>query len=109
MEEIDFKQLIEECIEVTKGHLGKSWKAFKPYAEHELKKFAESAEFLAKLRAKGKITDDELQERLEFQKQAFKSVLLTIEGIGLITAQNVTNAILDIVGKAVKAALGTVL
>lgn len=109
MADIDFTQVLKDCLEAAKGELGKSWKKYKPYAEHEIKQFAQSAEFLAKLRAAGEIDDEELQERIELQKLAFKNVLLTIEGIGLITAQKVTNLILKIVSTALQTALGAVI
>jgi len=109
MPAIDLQQILNDSIEAVKPILGKSWKSFKPYAEHEFKKFAESAAFLAELRLTNKIDDDELKERLEIQRIALKNVMLAVEGIGLVTAQNAINAVIEIVKKAAKAALSVAL
>lgn len=109
MADIDIKQIIIDCTNEVKAILGKSWKQYKPYAEHEFSKFSESAEFLAKLKLSGSISDEELKLRLEMQELAFKSVLLAIQGIGIVTVQNVLNAVLGIVYKAINAVLGGVI
>lgn len=109
MASIDYKQLLADCFSVAKSELGNSWNSFKPYAEHEFKQFAENAEFLAKLKLAGEITDEELKARLEIQRLALKNVMLTIEGIGLIAAQNVVNAVLGVIGKAIQTAIGIIL
>jgi hypothetical protein len=109
MESIDYEKVVSDCLEAVREELGRSWKKFKPFAEHELRQFAENAEFLAKLRHDQVIDDDELKARLEIQRLAFKNVVLTIKGVGLVTAQNAVNAILGIVRKAVRKALDVVL
>ena len=98
---LDYKQIVSECLAAAKTELGKSWKSFKPYAEHEFRQFAENAEFLAHLKLAGTIENEELKARLEIQRLALKNVLLTMRGIGLVTAQNTVNAVLKIVGEAV--------
>ena len=60
---------------------------------------------MAQLKLAGTIDNDELKARLEIQQLALKNVLLTMKGIGLITAQNTVNAVLKIVGKAVSKVL----
>ncbi len=102
MPSIDLKTILNDSVAVVKPILGKSWKDFKPYAEHEFKKFAESAEFLAKLKLQNSLDDEELKARLELQKLALKNVMLTIQGVALVTAQKAVNAVLDIVAKAIK-------
>lgn len=109
MESIDFEKVVNDCLEATRGELGRSWKKFKPFAEHELRQFAENAEFLARLRHDQVIDADELNARLEIQRLALRNVMLTIKGVGLVTAQNTVNAILGIVAKAVRNALAVAL
>lgn len=109
METLNYKQVVAECLAAAKTELGRSWKSFKPYAEHEFRQFAENAEFLAQLKLAGTIDNDEFKARLEIQRLALKNVLLTMKGIGLITAQNTVNAVLKIVGKAVSKVLEIVL
>lgn len=109
MADLDIQQVLKDCTIAVKNILGKSWKQFKPYAEHEFKKFTESAEFLAKLKLSANIDDEELGMRLKMQELSLKNVLLTIQGIGLVTAQNVINAVLNIVYGAINAVIGGVL
>ncbi len=101
METIDFKQVVSDCIAAAKEELGKSWKRFKPYAEHEFRQFAENVEFLAQLKRKGTLEDEEFKARVDIQRLALKNVLLTIKGIGLLSAQNTVNAVLKVVAKSV--------
>lgn len=109
MESIDYEKVVSDCLEAARVELGRSWKKFKPFAEHEIRQFAENAEFLARLRHDQVIDNDELKARLEIQRLALRNVMLTIKGVGLVTAQNTVNAILGIVHKAVRKTLAVVL
>jgi len=105
MAAINFKQILDESIVFARTELGGTFKKLKPFAEHEFTQFAENAAFLAKLKLDGIIEGDELKSRLELQKLALNNVLLTIKGIGLVSAQNLVNGILAIVSKAIMGAL----
>ena len=109
MATIDIKQIVSESITLAKEEVGRAWTKLKPFAEHEFTQFAEDAVFLATLKLKGAIDENELKGRIELQKLALSNVLLAIKGIGIITAQNIINGVLMIIGKAVKSALSVVL
>jgi len=109
MADIDFSKIVADAMSFTKQELGKTWNKLKPYAEHEFTQFAENAVFLAKLKLAGTIEDEELKARLNIQRIALNNVLLAIKGIGLVTAQNVVNGVLDIVTKSIKKTLQVVL
>jgi hypothetical protein len=109
MASIDLKQILKESFSVSKGILKDSWNKLEPYAEHEFRQFAENAEFLATLKLMGEIGEEELKARMEIQRLSLKNVLLTLEGIGLVTAQNVVNAVFAIVQKAIEGALNIAL
>lgn len=109
MADINFKQILDDSISLAKQELGSSFKKFKPFAEHEFRQFAENAAFLANLKLQGVIEDAEFKSRMELQRLAFGNVLLAIKGVGLVTAQNLVNGILGIVGKAIKTALNITL
>ena len=98
MADINFKQILDDSIAFSKGELGATFKKLKPFAEHEFTQFAENTAFLAKLKFLGTIDDDEFKSRLLLQRLAFSNVLLAIKGIGIVTAQNLVNGILAIVG-----------
>jgi hypothetical protein len=109
MAAIDIKQIVAESIALAKQEVGESWTKLKPFAEHEFTQFAEDALFLATLKLKGAIDENELKARIELQKLALSNVLLAIKGIGIVTAQNVINGVLMIVGKAIHTAISVIL
>lgn len=109
MAAINFQQILADSIATTKEQVGSAWKKLKPFAEHEFTQFAENAVFLANLKLKGVIDENELKVRLDIQKLALANVLLAIKGIGLVTAQNVVNGVLGVVSAAIKKALQVVL
>ena len=102
---IDFKQILDDALALAKKELGSTYKKLKPYAEHEFTQFAENTAFLAGLKLKGMITQEELRLRLKLQKQALSNVLLAIQGIGLVVAERIINGVLGIIAKAVKSTL----
>jgi hypothetical protein len=109
MPELDFQKVLTDSLSFAKGELGTGFKKVKPFAEHEFRQFTENALFLAKLRVLGTIDDDELKSRLELQKLAVANVFLAIKGVGLVTAQNIVNGVLDIIGKAIKKSINVAL
>ncbi len=105
MANIDINAVLQDCITKAQSDLGTAWNDAKPFAEQSFKQFAEDAEFLANLRLTNQIDDAELKDRFSIQWLAVKNVLLTIEGIGLIAAQNTVNDIIGIVTTAIQTAL----
>jgi hypothetical protein len=61
---------------------------------------------LAQLRITNQITQEELEARLSFQKLAFQNVLITLQGLGLIAAQNIVNGVIGILRTAIEKAIG---
>ena len=109
MATIDFSNTVTDSITFAKNEFGKSWKDFKDFAEHHFTQLAKDAEFLAGLKLKGILSDDEFIARFTLQKLHLQNVLLTIKGIGLVTAQNLVNGVVAIIGKTIKKSLGIVL
>jgi signal transduction protein with GAF and PtsI domain len=79
------------------------------YAEAEAKKLATSAAEIALLRASGQITDEEAKLHLDIQKHASRAVLLGIEGISLLGAEEAINGALSVIGDAIHKATGLAL
>jgi hypothetical protein len=102
---IDYNQIVSDCVSSAKQIAGNTWNSLKPYAEHEFRQFAENAEFLAKLRATNNISEEEFKSRIDIQRLSLRNVLLTVEGIGLVAAQNIVNAVLSIVFTAIKSVI----
>jgi endonuclease III-like uncharacterized protein len=54
----------------------------------------------------GTVTNEQAALLLDMQKNASRSALLAIQGIGLVTAQNILNGALGAVAATVNKALG---
>lgn len=106
LSDIDINTLIKEMTEAAKKELKSKWKEVKPFAEQQLKSFAENIKMIAVLKAKGKINEEKARLHLAIQKESARTVLLTIEGIGLITAENAINAALKVVQTTVNKSIG---
>jgi hypothetical protein len=102
-------QILADSLAVLKNNAQNAYNKAKPYAEQEFKKLADDALFLAGLLNNHEIDDNEFKQRLMMQKHAATNVLLTIQGIGLVAAQNTINAVIGIVSTAVQKVLGVVL
>jgi len=105
LQALDYKKILSDSIALAKNEAGSSFNKLKPFAEHQFQQFAEDALFLANLKLKKTIDDEELKSRIQLQKLALQNVLLAIKGIGLVTAQNIVNGVLAIVATAVKGAI----
>lgn len=105
MANINFNQLLKDCLGAAENHLKDAYQAAKPFAEQSFKQFAEDALFLAKLRLANEIDDNELKHRLDNQKIALANVLLAVKGIGLIEAQDTINEVFGFVSDAIFGAI----
>ena len=79
------------------------------YAKSEAKKLATSAAEIAALRLSGEITDQEAKLHLEIQKNASRAILMAVQGISIIAAEQAINAALKVIGGAIKTATGVAL
>jgi len=100
-EKFNIDEIVKDSVALARKEVGKAWKELRPYADHEFRQFSENAEFLAQLKKKKVISEEELASRLAIQKMALNNVLLAVKGIGAVTAQNVVNAVFKVVEKAI--------
>ena len=59
-----------------------------------------------KLKLLGQIDEEEAELQFNIQKNASRTVLLTIEGLGILAVEQAINAALDVVSDTVNTALG---
>jgi len=102
----DIQSLVSPIIGAMKPILSKSWSEVSAYAQTEATKMAQTLDSIAELRLAGKIDDVQASALLDMQKHSMQAVLLCVEGIGLIAAQNAINAALDAVKDVVNGKLG---
>jgi hypothetical protein len=103
---LDIKALVDAMLGAMKPILQKSWKDVSEYATVESQKMAHTLASIAELRLAGKIDDEQAATLLEMQKHAMRAVLLAVEGVGLVAAQNAINAALDALKDTVNGAIG---
>lgn len=103
---LDTASLIQPMLDAVQPVLKKSWGEAKDYAQSEARKIAETLATIEQLSAKKQITQPQASALLDMQKNATRAVMLTLEGIGLIAAQNAINAALKAIAPTVNKALG---
>lgn len=103
---LDTQQLVQDMLGAAKLNLGKFWKQAKPFADNETLNMANKLLMIEKLKLEGKITKEEALLHIDIQKSAFRTVLLSIKGLGLIAVEGTINAALGAIAKVVNKALG---
>jgi hypothetical protein len=106
MADLDWNDLVKKMLGAAKPILLQHYNEAEPYAESEFKKIGEAVTTIIKLKALGKITEKKAMLHMQMQALAAQNVLLTVEGIGIVTAQEAINAALGVIRDAVNAALG---
>lgn len=99
-------QLGKDILAAFKGSLSEKWPEIREYGEAEAKKLAQTLVMIEALRASGKITEEQARLHLEIQRNATRTVMLTLEGLGILAVEAAMNAALASVREAVNTALG---
>ena len=103
---LDTSALAEQLRGVLKGELRTFWPEIKEYAKTESLKLAQTLAMIETLRSLGKLSPQQAELHLQIQKNAMRSVLLTVEGLGLLAAEQAINQALALVKDQVNAAVG---
>lgn len=103
---LNASQLSKEILGAFKGVLTKKWPDIREYGEAESKKLAQTLIMIEALMASGKINEEQASLHLEIQKNATRTVLLTLEGLGILAVEAAINAALGVVRGAVNTAIG---
>lgn len=106
MAAIDIDEITQTMTEAMKVALSAQWKAAKPFVGQEAKSFAQNIRLIEKLQAKGEIDEVKAQLHMNIQRNAFRIVLLTIEGLGILAVEAAINAAIDAVKGSVNTTLG---
>ena len=61
---------------------------------------------IAKLKIEGKITKEEALLHIQIQKNSYRTVLLAVEGLGLIAVEGALNAAIGVISTTVNKAIG---
>ena len=102
---LDVGDLATKMFTAFKGELSGKWPEVKDYAEAESKKLAENFVMIEKLKLTGEISEDQAKLHHEIQRNASRTVLLAIEGLGLVAVEKAMNAAMDVLRDTVNGAL----
>ena len=106
MPEINMEKLVKDMVGAASGVLKEKWPSVKTYAEAEFKKLGETVIAVQKSKLTGNITEEEARLLLEMQKNAMRSVFLTVEGLGIIAVEEAINAAMAVVRSTINTAIG---
>ncbi len=104
--DLDFGALAGQITERIVGVLAGHGKTAGGFARTEGEKIALAIKQIGEMVADGEILPREAPLYLEIQMQHSRAVLRTIEGIGLVAAEEAINGALDLIKGAVNTALG---
>ena len=99
LDKVDLDALGTSMIDAAREAVSTRWPVLKSLAETELRGLAVSLVDVHRQVREGKITREAAQKIIHIQQMSVRGVLRTIEGIGILTAEQVTHA-------ATKAAAG---
>ncbi|HEV2294324.1 MAG TPA: hypothetical protein VGR35_10735 [Tepidisphaeraceae bacterium] len=103
---MDLEKLLKDMLAAMEKSLKPQWKGAKGFASGEAKKLAHTLVDIGTMRAAGEITEDQARLLLDMQKAAARAVLLAVEGIGVVAAEQAMAAALGVVAAPVNKALG---
>ncbi len=98
--------ILDEMSTAVQKVLKSKWKKVKPLAELQLKSIIHNLEQIAELKFQGKITEEQARLHLTIQKESIRTILLSFEGIGIVTAEEAINSALSAVKTIVNKAIG---
>jgi len=98
--------LVSSMVKAAQASLGKDWPKARDFARPEIDRLARTLRDITQLAAAGKVNKQQARALLAIHKNTAQTVLLTIEGLGIIAAENAINAALAAVKEAVNAAAG---
>ena len=101
-----FSDILDEMSSAAKKVLKTRWKKVKPLAELQLKSIIHNFEQIAELKLQSKITEEQDRLHLTIQKESIRTILLSFEGIGIVTAEEAINSALSAVKTIVNKAIG---
>lgn len=104
----DVTELAETMLSAAKQSLSKDWPKAKNFAKPEFSRLAQSLLDIGELAALNQISALEAQSLLAIHRNTTKTVLLTVEGLGLLAVEKAINAALSAVQETVNTAVGVV-
>jgi hypothetical protein len=103
---IDVTAVTNTMIQGVRRSVGERWSAIREIAEPELHKLAQTLEEVQQSYASGKIDANRAFELVEMQRNTAMSVLLAVEGLGILAAREAVDAAAEAAGSVVNRLVG---
>ena len=101
----DIDAVLGDMLIAVKDSVDADWDDVKGYAKQVFENEKEALAELAEQRLRGKITEEELKSELDDEKDTVEAELKAIQVMTKAMAQRAANAAMDVLSKAIKAAL----
>jgi hypothetical protein len=103
---LDVEQLVRQMAGAASAVLKSKWPDVRSFAETEFRKLGETVLLIGRELANGEISQAEAETLLDMQKNAMRNVLLTVEGLGILAAEQAINAAFDAARPLINQAVG---
>jgi len=103
---IDFAEIFNDMVGAAKNSLKDKWTDIRDLATSSIRTLAQNIVDIEKMKASGTITNEQARLMIGIQQDAFKIVLLSEEGLGLLAVEAALNAVLKVIRATVNTALG---
>ena len=103
---LNFDDIFGKMLNAAKTALGANWPKLRDLATSSVKALAQNLVDIEQMRINGTITEEQAKLKMSLQKDAFKILLLSEEGMALLTAEAILNAVLDVVKGTINTAIG---
>lgn len=101
----DISKVLADMLSAIKGEVADNWDEVKSVANQFLLNRKDRLGLLAQLRIDGELSQEKFESRLNDEKLIVEAELNAIAVISKAIAQNAANAAIDVLSKAVKAAV----
>lgn len=105
----DVDKVLGDMLAAVKGNVSKNWDKVKPIVEQMMQNEKENLELMTSLWTNGEITNEQFASRLEDRKVVIEANLEAMKVVSKAMAQGAANAAIDVLDKAIAAAIKTVL
>jgi hypothetical protein len=103
---LNIDEIAQQMLGAAKGVVAEKWPSTQKYLESETKIFAQRLASIEQMRLAGVISESRAKLHVEFQKEAWETVLLAVEGMSQLLVEQALNAALKAVQEVVNKAVG---
>ncbi len=98
--------ILKPMLAAAERSLAEDWAKARDYSGPEFKRLAASLVDITKLVAAGKVNQRQAKALLQIHRNTTQTVLLTVEGLGVIAVQDAINAALATARDTINTAVG---